>query len=128
MCGKGGVQLGSERAYVRQRVTRSSSVVRCRYTEEAKQLLEAVTAEKRSDERMAEGLTPVHLRARQAVDAHEQMRAQEGVQLFSSGGSPAMRCCSIGVLRELLHQTAGQKAPQQLEWGAVGRQAVLLVA
>ena len=48
--------------------SRSSSVlVRRDYSEEAKELLEAVAAEERSDERMAEGLAPVHLRARQTV-------------------------------------------------------------
>src|SRR5680860_2711 len=53
--------------------------------------------------------------ARQTVDAHEEMRAQEGIQLSSSGGSPAMRRCCIGVPHELLHQCRGQEALQQLQ-------------
>ena len=77
---------------------------------------------------MAERAAPVQLGARQTVYAHEEMRTQEGVQLSNCGGSPVVRRCCIGVLRELLHEAARQEALEQLEWGAVGRQAVLLVA
>src|SRR5665648_1272565 len=65
---KGCIQLLSESAHMWQWVALSSVLVRCYYSEEAEELLEAVTREERSDERMAECAAPVavsytHLRA-----------------------------------------------------------------
>src|SRR5665648_475434 len=125
---KGCIQLLSESAHMRQWVALSSVLVRCYYSEEAEELLEAVTREERSDERMAECAAPVEFGARQTVDAHEEMRAQEGIQLFSSGGSPVMRRCCIGVLRELLHQCRRQEALQQPERRVLSRGRLSLVS
>jgi hypothetical protein len=125
---KRGVQLGSEGAYVRQWIALCSVLVQRDYSEEAKELLEAVAAKERCDQRMTKRLAPIHLRARQTVDAHEEVHSQESIQLFSSGGSPVVRRNSIRVSCELLHEAARQEALQQLERSAVGQVARLLMA
>jgi hypothetical protein len=100
---------------MRNRVTMSSSNRSWYHTKVAQELLESVSAEERGDEGMAPPLTPVHLRARQTVDAHVDVHPQEGVQLCGGSRPPLLRRCSIGVLRELFHQAARQEELQQGE-------------
>src|SRR4051794_708039 len=109
MRGKGLIQLRSKRLNVRQRITCSSVLVRRNHPEEAKELLESVSAEGGSQQRMCELAAPVQPRPRQPVDTHEEMRAQEGIQLGSSSGPPVVRRGGIGVLRKLLHQAQRQE-------------------
>ena len=88
---------------MRQWVTLGSSGVRCYNTEETKQLFEAVAAEDGSDEWMAEGLVPIHVGAREAVDAHEEACIQEGIELLRDSVPPVAWRSSIGVMCELFH-------------------------
>jgi len=110
-------------------MTRRSTNGRWYYTEVAEELLEAITAEDRGEARMLERGAPVHLRARQTIDAHEDMRAQEGIQLCSSSMPPVVWRCHIGVLRELLHQLQRQEILQHLQRRRIlRRRSVLQVA